>query len=241
MPNIYFEEMFPELGVPRPQPARYSLPDWFKDMPRFFDIDESIEAPRRWPGTIKDCPAVHDSMTFGYTLFLPADIWFDATKNEVAFDIGSFGQGSRINDADFPYVIGHDRRSTKDYISIYDFHEESMKWHPYWGIRTDEGFSTMFTHPIHRNDLPFQTVTAIVDTDQFAARSPFSFFIKKGFKGLVPRGTPMMQVIPFRREDDWQMKIVEPDAHDYHMKQQMLQSVFTQPYKKLFWKRKKFN
>jgi len=241
MPKIYFEEMFKELGAPKPISAMYCLPDWFKEMPRFFDIDDSVQSPKRWPGTIKDCPAVHDSMTLGYVLSTPADIWFDATGDEVIFDTGNFGNGSRIDQADFPYVMNHDKRSTKEYQSIFNFHDQSMKWHPYWGIKTDDGYSTMFTHPIHRNDLPFQTVTAIVDTDKFAARSPFAFFIKKGFKGLVQRGTPMMQVIPFRREDNWQMEIVDPDGKDYHLKQQMLQSVFTQPYKKLFWQRKKFS
>lgn len=239
MPSIYFEELFDELGVPRPQPALYTFPDWFKDMPRYFDVDKNAEVPQRWPGTIKACPAVHDSMAMGYTLFLPADVWFDATGNDVRFDIGDFGKGSRIDEANFPFVRHHDKRSTSEYRSMFDFHEQSMKWHPYWGVRTDEGYSTLFTHPIHRNDLPFQAVTAIVDTDQMAARSPFAFFIKKGFKGVLQRGTPIMQVVPFRRED-WEMKIVPPDGKDYHRKQQLLQSTFTQPYKKLFWQRKKF-
>jgi hypothetical protein len=242
VPNIYFEELFYELGCPQPQPAIRSFPKWFKDMPRFFNVDPNKEVPTRDFGTIRDCPAVNDAMSFGYMLFLPGDIYVDATKSEVFFDTGTFGNGSRIDDAGpaFKLISHHDPISTGGYKSMFDFHEQTLKWQTYWGIRTDEGYSTMFIHPMHRNDLPFYSVTAIVDTDKFGTRSPYAFFIKKGFKGVIHRGTPMLQVIPFRRED-WEMQIVEPDGKDYQINQQKIASVFTQPYKKLFWQRKKFN
>lgn len=239
MPNIYFEELFNELGVPKPEPAINAFPKWFKDMPRFFNVDPNREVPTRDFGTIRDCPAVNDAMASGYVLYLPGDVFIDATGKEVRFNVGTFGNGSRIHDAGFEFVTLHDPISTKGYTSMFDFHEQTLKWQTYWGVKTDEGYSTIFIHPFHRTDLPFHAVTAIVDTDKFATRSPYAFFVKKGFKGIIPRGTPMMQVIPFRRED-WQMKIVETDSHDYHRNQQMIASVFTQPYKKLFWQRKKY-
>jgi hypothetical protein len=37
------------------------------------------------------------------------------------------------------------------------------------------------------------------------------------------------------------MQIVEPDGKDYNINQQKIASVFTQPYKRLFWQRKKYN
>jgi hypothetical protein len=240
MPNIYFEEMFSELGCPKPEPAIKALPKWFKDIPRYVNIDPNREIPSREFGTIRACPAVNDSMTAGYMLYLPGDIYIDATKEEVTFNVGTFGNGSRIHDAGFELITAHDPISTKDYRSAFDFHEQSLKWQTYWGVRTDEGYSTLFTHPFHRNDLPFYCVSAIVDTDKFGTRSPYAFFIKKGFKGIIPRGTPMMQVIPFKRED-WQMEIVEPDGKDYAINQQKIASVFTQPYKRLFWQRKKYS
>ena len=33
----------------------------------------------------------------------------------------------------------------------------------------------------------------------------FPFFIKEGFTGLIPYGTPIVQIIPFKR-DDWKSK-----------------------------------
>jgi len=93
---------------------------------------------------------------------------------------------------------------------------------------------------MHRNDLPFYSVSAIVDTDKFPTRDPYAFFIKRGFKGIIHRGTPMLQVIPFKRED-WSMSIVEPNGKGYAINQQKMGSVFSQPYKKLFWQRKKYS
>jgi hypothetical protein len=240
MPNIYFEELFEELGCPKPTPAINAFPKWFKDMPRYFDIDPNAEIPQREPGTIRACPAVNDAMSFGYMLYLPADIFIDATGDEVRYNTGNFGNGSRIYDAKFEPIKTHDPVSTSGYQSMFEFHEMSMKWQTYWGVKTDEGYSTLFIHPFHRTDLPFYSITAIVDTDKFPTRDPYAFFIKKGFKGVIHRGTPMLQVIPFKRED-WTMEIVPPDGKSYQINQQKIMSVFTQPYKKLFWQRKKFN
>jgi hypothetical protein len=239
MPNIYFEELFEELGAPHPEPAINALPRWYRDMPKFFNIDPNREVPTRDFGTIRACPAVNDIMASGYVLYLPGDIFIDATGEEVRFNVGTFGNGSRIYEAGFELISLHDPVSTKGYQSMFEFHEQTLKWQTYWGIRTDEGYSTMFVHPFHRTDLPFYCASAIVDTDKFGTRSPYAFFIKKGFKGIIPRGTPMLQVIPFKRED-WQMQIVEPDRKDYHRNQQRIASTFTQPYKKIFWQRKKY-
>lgn len=240
MPNIYFEELFDELGCPKPEPAIKSMPKWFKDMPRFYNVDPNRDVPVREFGSIRDCPAVNDAVSFGYTLYLPADVFIDATQDEVRFNTGTFGNGSRIEEAGFHFVTTHDPIQTSEYQSMFDFHSQTLKWQTYWGVKTDEGYSTLFMHPVHRNDLPFYSVTAIVDTDKFPTRDPYAFFIKKGFKGIIHRGTPVLQVFPFKRED-WQMNIVEPDGKSYHINQQKIGSVFSQPYKKLFWQRKKFS
>ena len=240
MANIYFEELFDELGCPHPEPAIHSFPKWFKNMPRFYNVDPHRDVPVREFGSIRDCPAVNDAMGFGYMLYLPADVFIDATKDEIRFDVGTFGNGSRIHDAGFSFITEHDPIQTSEYQAMFDFHRQSLKWQTYWGVKTDEGYSTLFIHPMHRNDLPFYSVTAIVDTDKFPTRDPYAFFIKKGFKGIIHRGTPMLQVVPFRRED-WTMNIVEPDAKSFRVNQQKMGSVFSQPYKKLFWQRKKFS
>jgi hypothetical protein len=66
----------------------------------------------------------------------------------------------------------------------------------------------LFTHPIHRDSLPFQAFSAIIDTDNFISDGHLSMYIEKDFKGIIERGTPLVQVIPFKR-DKHEMEIVE--------------------------------
>ncbi len=239
MPKIYFEELFYELGCPKPTPSVLAAPKWFKDMKRFYGHDENLNRNNGLLGGIRACPAVADAIFSGYTLYLPADVYIDATGNSIHVEHADFLSGSRAVEADFPFVLKHDPQATDGYQTLIDFHPETLKWQTYWGVRTEEGYSTLFVHPVHRNDLPFQMVTAIVDTDKFATRAPYAFFIRKGFKGTIPRGTPMLQVFPFKRED-WEMEIVEPDSRSYHRDTQLLRSVFRNAYKKIFWERKKY-
>jgi hypothetical protein len=58
-------------------------------------------------------------------------------------------------------------------------------------------------HPLNRVDLPFITISGIIDFDKsiHAPIGNIPFFIKKGFTGTIPAGTPMFQMIPFKRED----------------------------------------
>jgi len=51
----------------------------------------------------------------------------------------------------------------------------------------------------------------IVDTDKYFAPVNFPFVINDPkFEGLIPKGTPIAQVIPFKR-DGWKMKIGNKD------------------------------
>jgi hypothetical protein len=64
--------------------------------------------------------------------------------------------------------------------------------------------------PVMRDDLPFYCIPAIVDTDKHPSPVNFPFFIKKGFEGIIDYNTPIIQMIPFKRES-WSHKILEAD------------------------------
>jgi hypothetical protein len=42
------------------------------------------------------------------------------------------------------------------------------------------------------------------------------FFIKEGFSGVIPKGTPIAQVIPFKRES-WTSKCLASDRKAYSL------------------------
>jgi hypothetical protein len=58
----------------------------------------------------------------------------------------------------------------------------------------------------------FTILPGIVDTDQYKAAVNFPFVLNEAdkFEGLIPAGTPMAQVIPFKR-DSWKMEIGSAD------------------------------
>jgi hypothetical protein len=68
-------------------------------------------------------------------------------------------------------------------------------------IETPIGYSCWIMHPSHRWDLPFLTINGFVDTDKHLNSLLLPFFIKEGFTGILPAGTPFAQIVPFKRED----------------------------------------
>jgi len=69
-----------------------------------------------------------------------------------------------------------------------------------YSFQLPKGYSFLVTHPLNRFDLPFVTTSAIVDADILFPAGQFPFFALKGFEGIIPRGTPIAQLIPFKRE-----------------------------------------
>lgn len=230
--------MYPQLGCPTPTPAYKSIPKWWKDMSRFDGYDKDLQRHGGKKLTMRACPAIEDSFFSGYILHLPADVYIDATSKSIEFSFPQF-MDAEVSNREL-FLQKHPPSVTKGYEGSKDFHEESLKWNPFWGVKTEEGYSTLFAHPFHRQDLPFHSVSGIVDTDKFPTREPFAFFIKKGFAGIIPRGTPMLQLIPFKR-DEWEHEIIEYKDIDRRAKISQIHSVFKHPYKKIFWTRKKFN
>ena len=60
----------------------------------------------------------------------------------------------------------------------------------------------VITHPLNRNDLPWIVLSGVVDADVHPLRpGNMPLFIKENFEGIIPKGTPIFQLIPFKREN----------------------------------------
>ena len=46
-----------------------------------------------------------------------------------------------------------------------------IKFNNFWTIEAPQGYSLLFTHPVNRTDLPFTTITGLVDSDSFSRQS----------------------------------------------------------------------
>jgi hypothetical protein len=122
------------------------------------------------------------------------------------------------------------------------FLPQHYTWHPAWMPELPAGYSCLITHPFNRNELPFQIFTGIVDSDTFFTSEQMSnipFLLKENFSGLIKKGTPMYQIIPFKRES-WESKDNKHDPKRQLSMTQKVRQFMWGGYKKLHWKQKEF-
>jgi len=187
----------PELAglLPRPIPAFAGLPAWFKDLPQksFSPLLGGEQL------TVKKCPPFIDAMTYGFLMPLVADLEVD--KGVVQWDRelpgGAFTFYPR-SPIDF-----HDSQQVEG-TPLHDDDRFILKFNNFWTIGLPPGYSLLITHPVNRGELPFLTLTGMVDADRY--RDNFIHFPARwcdmSFTGTLPKGTPVAQCLPFKR-DRW--------------------------------------
>lgn len=195
-----------EKLLPRPIPAVLGVPDWFKAMPQdAFNPTMGAEAP-----TVKKCPPFIDAMTFGFLIPLPVDL--EVRDGEFTWDfevpkgfVSEFAH-SPIGFHDASQVVGTPFADEDRFI---------VKFNSFWTIEAPAGYSILFTHPINRADLPFTTLSGLVDCDTFHD-SPVNFPARwhdAGFNGVLRKGIPIAQCLPVKREK-WLGRFDTLSAHD---------------------------
>jgi hypothetical protein len=214
--KIKFVSVDPGLHIDPPKPSSRFLPEWYR---KLNPVVEGVES-------IKKCIPFLDSMTSGYMITLSADVYFNGE---------SFEQVSKRS------VVSEHLLSQVDGISLpEEYNRQPYKWGNMFLIQTPKGYSTMFTHPFNRIDLPFYALGGVVETDKFPVPVNFPFFIKKDFRGIIPAGTPIAQAIPFKR-DDWEMTLDEESGIDVPPDYFNHANPPFNYYKRKFWKRKRYS
>ena len=108
----------------------------------------------------------------------------------------------------------------------------------------EDGYSAIYVHPLNRYDLPFVTVSGIIDNDKMDTPGLMPFFLKDGFEGLIPKGTPYAQVIPFKREDwtsEEKMYTQEEILERHNFQANKFRTPEGGAYKKKVWSRKRYD
>lgn len=246
MPKIYFEEKYPTLRgiIEPPTPITKANMKWWQSITAQYNPELGTGSePSAWVkkhrvgGSARACPAITDVLTHGYVMYSGIDVYFDTTDDEVkAQRVQGVPQDRDGNEI----LYRNDPWQTNDILyTPAGFSPQTFKMDPMYGIRTDEGYSVLITSIFYRDDLPWRFMDAIIDSDKFGVYDHISFWIKNDFKGVVKQGTPMFQVIPFKRED-FEMVIRDYDENQHVSQSHGVYSTFTQGYKKHFWNRKKF-
>lgn len=180
-----------------PKPAIKEIPKWYKDAPGNIEDDFSHIKKIAHPitGTIKQCIPVMDSITSGYIIVSRSDLIITQIEGQPFYE---------WYDESKKFIEWHPKQQAENHPAINT--NFIPKWENAWTITTPKGYSCLFTHPAHRDDLPFKSMTAIVDTDKHFAPVNFTFTLKDPkFEGIIPAGTPIIQVYPFKREE-WKME-----------------------------------
>jgi hypothetical protein len=219
--NIIFTNIFPYPDLEKPIPASKEIPNWYSELNSYIGGKKIPNADNSVPLTIKKCMPVFDSMVAGYILKSPADVFVSSKNGE------KFYQWPTLNVLDFHPI---------EQAPTHPYQKETPypKWNNPWSIKTPKGYSTLFIQPVHRESV-FTILPGLVDTDTYTAPVNLPFVLNDiNFEGLIPKGTPIAQVIPIKRES-WIMEFGEEEERFEQFKvTQRLSTVFFDRYKTMF-------
>jgi len=217
--------------VQEPIPAVQALPEWYKNMESFFPEKKFKVEGRKTNQTAKRCIPLRESLAAGYYITLPADMMISINKET--------GNASMEWLSYTDLVTAHDPFQTMEIPLTQEYSPMPFKFYNHFIITTPPGYSCLFMSPLMRPDLPFMTLPGIVDTDKHDVPIHFPFVIRNDFEGVVEKGTPIIQVIPFKR-DDWKSEVTSP-ATDLFQRLERQYTHLTRSYKKLgTWSRKRY-
>jgi hypothetical protein len=179
--------------LPKPVPAASALPDWLRAMPSEAAAP-SLGGER--VRTLKHCPPVIDALSTGVLIPLAADL--RVAGGEVSWDWDPpILEDARITRAPLGLHVPEQAEGAPFRLAA----NAVLKFMNFWTLEAPEGFSLLFTHPLNREDLPFRTLSGVVDCDLF--RDGYVHFpalwADPGFEGTLPRGTPVAQVFALPR------------------------------------------
>lgn len=232
--NITFTNTW-ELNLDKPNPSSKHIPSWYKDMESYINSAKVDNKENKINSTIKRCMPVFDAMSAGYIITLPVDVDVFIPEDETLWVQGKqHFKWSIINPIKFHPIEQAPTHPNRVKHNAYP------KWINPWSIKTPEGYSTLFVQPMHRDSV-FTIFPGVVDTDQYFAPIHFPMVINDpDFEGRIPKGTPIAQVIPFKR-DIWELELggIEDFKQQQNITNKLNNRVFNK-YKAIFRKNKEY-
>jgi hypothetical protein len=238
-PNLI--KFVPAFRVPgerlsHPEPAVRHVPEWYRSLAKFEKSNEDKTlSPVNSMGTdgaqvaTKMCMPFFDALTAGYQYVLEDDLFVDLEEDGRPI---LYWKGE---------VMIVDKRPTIEVPVPDNCHPIHYGWRMNWYYETPPGYSVLITHPMNRHDLPFYTLSGIVESDIWGLPVFTAFFLKRNFRGIIPKGTPIFQIIPFKREP-WELQVIDTDEelekHEFMAENR--RSLLYGYYKKIAWRKKFF-
>ena len=195
-----------------PKPAASLIPNWWKELDPYDITPDNPEGKfqirnRKSNATAKKCVPMLDGLTSGYIIQLWADVQVEQTPP--------------------PGIPGLSWRTGRDLFTLHGISSRELptptgydpvvfKYDCTWTPITPPGYSTLVIPPMGYQDSAFKAVPAVLDSDKSTINFAFPMWIKTGFEGIVEKGTPLVQLIPFKR-DNWTSSFDYYKDNDYNV------------------------
>lgn len=174
---------------PEPVPAIRKAPSYFKSI-------KPQTSPHPASTTVKRCVPFLDALSAGFIIPLWADVFVTASNGTLTIDFPKFlPMPESLGSHGYQQIEGHPMADTP-------YGKLPLKFINPWLVETEPGVSCLFTAPLNHMETRFKLLDGVVDTDTYYNNVNFPF-IWTGGDGtfVIEKGTPLVQVIPFRRED----------------------------------------
>lgn len=242
--NYVAEEFYPTL-------SKNDLPEWYVSMhpytygqpgARINEKDFSTKTGQsgksyglKGLSTIKRCPPVFDAIASGYLLRLPTDLIIENSPSSPPikeyhwpdWDLIDFHPPIQVEG--YPYSLGNKNNNIPKLVNP-------------WSVITSKGYSCLILPPMHRDNV-IQVFPGIVDTDTYHSPVELPFLLKdENWTGMIEAGTPVAQIIPFKREKFFHEKMTAekygsvPKAKHYSN----VASTYNNGYRNRFWQKKDY-
>lgn len=213
-----------------PELSRKNIPNWYKSLPKGVGENnkkvflDSVGFPN--PG-LKTCAPFFDALSSGYMIKLHCDIQVERNGEEVrmtwASPIKPLSSRSEEIASHVPMISG--------------FGPFTQAWEIPYGFKVPKGYSIIITNPLNRNDLHTFSTSGVMDADDYLGPGAVPFALSLNFEGIIKAGTPILQLIPFKR-DSWESKFISNPfpGGDFRARHRI-----TGWYKDVIWKKKDFS
>jgi hypothetical protein len=183
--------------IAEPYPARKLMPDWYKALP--MTLEPGIEK-----STIKRCNPFLDSMSLGWIIPLAADVEIQTNHDCSSVDYKWKFYKPMIENHGMEQITTSKKPNPT-------FPKPPMKFMNFWITKCPEDYSLLFVPPLNRPDPRFTCFSGLVDSDKYFEYVNFPFiFNVPNYHGIIKAGTPLIQVIPIKRDKIIKKSITRP-------------------------------
>lgn len=193
----------------KPYPASQSIPEWWKNMSPYIPSEGDHEGKKIkiingiTNVSFKKCIPMLDAITSGYIIALWKDIIIkDEDNKKIIYWDKENEQDTIYQDKIINTDVFQNHSEDSNMVEAPDgYGGHTFKYVNAWIPKTPKGYSCLITSPFGYRRLPILAIPAIVDTDKHVQDLAVPCWVKNNFTGTIKRGTPLVQITPFKRSD----------------------------------------